>query len=379
MAQTRNMEVYYEGIPLSAYGFYYVPDNKEWHRWQSEFKVSEKIVDSQDGGSRYGVSIQPKDFNIRCYFEDIPEHQLDAGLLLLHNKEAGQIRFGERDITYTVSAYKPADVTKYTSHSGLVSGLVTFYMRAYYPFGLMPSRYWDADEVYENPFIVAHTTILPEIELPPNPLNVRDILELPDLTPMTAQWTHYELNGGNAKADTIIRIAGDVGSGITIYNKTTKQTCRVVGLTETETNDKGPLTLDSRTGEVYLSWLDSDAIKWPGYRYHDRGFIQLAPSMPAFRDIKLEVLFSDIGMYQGNIAPRYPEVRTISYLDNGTRKWATCDGTTLKPLRTDGSDTLTIPDGIIAVTPVVLNELVITPDDTMSIKWFSVDYHHTFQ
>lgn len=59
-------------------------------------------------------------------------------------------------------------------------------------------------------------------------------------------------NPGTERADTLIRLAGDVGSGLEIYNATTDQCCRIIGLRANSLPNGAYLSLDSRKGQVLV-------------------------------------------------------------------------------------------------------------------------------
>jgi len=68
----------FKGMHIKTYDVFYAPERQDWHIWDNSFKVIEKSVDSQDGGQWYGSTIQPKEFELRCYFEEISEFKLAA-------------------------------------------------------------------------------------------------------------------------------------------------------------------------------------------------------------------------------------------------------------------------------------------------------------
>lgn len=88
-------------------------------------------------------------------------------------------------------------------------------------------------------------------------------------------------NCGDERADPVIRIAGDVGTGISIYNNATGQTCTVIGITKALTSNVSKwLEIDSATGKVYLTDGTTPAM---AFLYHDNGFVQLEGAAPIDR------------------------------------------------------------------------------------------------
>ena len=59
------------GVDIADIGLEYAPDNKDTYVYKpGEAEVHEEIFDGHDGGYIYGATKRPKEFILRCYFED---------------------------------------------------------------------------------------------------------------------------------------------------------------------------------------------------------------------------------------------------------------------------------------------------------------------
>lgn len=98
----------------------------------------------------------------------------------------------------------------------------------------------------------------------------------------TASGTSFLMyNPGTENADTLIRLSGSVGTGLTIRNLTTGQQCRIVGLQASSLLNEEKLCLDSRRGSTYIALGSSERL---AFAFHDEGYIRLAPCTPFVRN-----------------------------------------------------------------------------------------------
>jgi len=88
-------------------------------------------------------------------------------------------------------------------------------------------------------------------------------------------------NPGTEAANTIIRLAGDVGDGMLIRNLTTGQRCRVIDLETNSLLEGQVLELDSHRGQTRTELGEHTEMAFP---FHDEGYITLAPCTPFVRD-----------------------------------------------------------------------------------------------
>lgn len=359
----------YCGINISAYGVHYAPERNDWHIWGNDYKVIEKTVDSQDGGQWYGSTIQPKQFALRCYFEEITEYQM-ASVMNLFKKDAnGYLIFDERPwLSYVATVTKPPVLVKYPSVNGSYSGTVVFNLTAYYPYArssvnTLDAAYLNADINAQITRLLATTALLEEAELPAN-------ITISEAAPRTAQFSYYAFNAGDAEAYTTINIAGDVGDGVIIWNTMTNQICKVIGLTDANTTALGGyLTMDSWTGECYMTGYNNTL---SGYCYHDNGYINLAPSAPILRDVAFywngnESMTSEVDLFDASMTGKY-------VLIDG--QWREMFGA-ITPREMWGDMTGGTPGDVVSDF-ITLNRIIVTPVSTMSLTKFEVSYSHTF-
>ena len=103
-----------------------------------------------------------------------------------------------------------------------LNGVVTINMRAYYPFGRSDLTYISDDTQYHGD-LIANSCMLEGVQWETR----KDYAADSAIT----EWKQILLfNPGTEAAHTTIQIAGNLGSGVNIYNKTTDQMCKVVGL-----------------------------------------------------------------------------------------------------------------------------------------------------
>lgn len=357
------------GINIGQYGVHYAPETPSWHIWGSAFETIEKTVDSQHGGQWYGYVIRPKQFALRCYFEEITEYQLAVILGMFAEGKFGELVFDERPwLAYEARVTRPYEINKYPTVNRNYSGTIMLYLTAYYPFATTNIQTLD-DAVTQYPdkegAIKATTGLMAADTL---------ATETPATTaaPYTIARTILRINAGDAIADTIIRIAGNVGNGVTLYNQATKQYCFIHDLTETETTSSNRwLELNSRTGECYIT---DGANRFSGYKYHDRGFIQLAPSAPMKRDVTVSINGTSLTSTEDIFMPDdigktiwVPSASMMSYISD-------VSGPRSASLALPASTAVTAPVNI-----AMLNNIHITPKTDMSLTKFELIHKHTFK
>lgn len=352
----------YRGINISLYNAYWIPNNTEWHIWETPFKTVERANDSQDGSNWQGNTANPKAMELPCCFEHITEAQLTRLLGLFDKDTSGKLVFDERPwIEYFVRPVKMAEVTKYPTGKDLYSGTFTVYLTAHYPFGLCNIDTLEDGAVYTGlqDVLLGSTGLIKASQMP----------EAMDM-PLTEQAVKRAYNAGNRVADTIIRIAGDVGgTGLTLYNRQTKQTARIVGITkEITTNTNRWFEMDSRTGLCYLT---DGSTATNGFQYHERGYIQLAPSAPVARDIEISYSGSNIVAEEG------------IFTDDSVGRSMFVDGqiatitSVLSPF-----EVVTDQSGMTAGSGtsdfVLFNDIVVTGNSGMSLTMLDIISKHTF-
>lgn len=357
----------YRGVNLSDYGILYAPENKDWHIWVDGFRSFEQVIDSQHGGQWYGASVSPKEFELRCYFEDITEYQLSAATTLFSRGAYGNLVFDERPwLIYKARVVKPCAFEKYVSYDGKYSGLVTIYLTAHYPFATTDMvTLEDATQYTTKQSIILGTTgLIPSSQLPANTAPS-------SIIPRANAFTNLYLNAGDAEAHTIIKIAGDVGKGVTIYNQTNGMYCKVIGITAALTTSVSKwVEINSRTGEVFLT---NGTVNDAGWKYHDRSFIDISPSAPIQRDKTITYAAgSTIGMADDFFSDE--SVGKFIRIGSAWRKITSVNSANSAVVD------YTFPGAGSAVTNIVrFNEVSVSPVEGMSLTKFELTSRHTFK
>lgn len=62
----------YRGKNISAFGnVLFAPNESERGEWALPYEVREKELDGRDGEYYYGSRIQAREFDLKCYFEEM--------------------------------------------------------------------------------------------------------------------------------------------------------------------------------------------------------------------------------------------------------------------------------------------------------------------
>lgn len=259
------------GVDIAKFGLEYVPPLSQTYVFgNGSYDVHQESFSAHDGGYFYGTTVQPKDFILRCFFQD--SHIAHGTLAAIDNffrrGKTGRLIFERRQWLWYTATVVDVDTSNLNSYQ---NGFVTITMRAYYPFAR--HDYISVNENNEfDDYIIANSGLL-TIEETPN--NIFDQLNS-DIDIML-------YNGGSEKASVAIAIAGDAGEGVTIKNKTTNQTAKFISFTkDITTNDNKYIVSDALNGKTVLT---DGTNSQRAYLYHDHGFIELAPSFPIERDI----------------------------------------------------------------------------------------------
>lgn len=352
----------FRGTHISTLNMGYAPSPEDIFIWNTVFSAHDDTNDGFDGGHWHSSTAEPKKFSLRCYFEDATEMMITGMKALFARDAYGKLIFDDRIWMYYNARVVSAPSVKIYKTALGYSGEITLELRAYNPTGFMEDTltggYTSLGPGYEN--IAQVSALLPTAAMPQRLFNYT-------ASPKTSQFSVLLLNAGDAPANTIIQLQGNA-SVIDIVNNTTKQTCRVVNMTDaTTTDNSGYLNIDSRAGRTYLSaasFVESAEI------YHDRGFITLAPA--------------------------YTKIATMVNLDGQLINSPTggLSGTEGKYIRVNGvwdkivevvSDTQVATAASRAAQNNVqayittLNEIVISPAPTMTLRRLNFIYQHTFQ
>ena len=355
------------GIDIADIGLEYAPEQKDTYVYApTKANVHEETFEGHDGGYSYGAYKEPKVFTLRCFYE---EKHIARGVMakfynLFRVGKSGMLIFKRRPWCYyyaTVTEIDADDMRNY------MNGLIVITMKAYYPFArgveINGRLFTNLETDLYHDEIMLNTGLLdkPGMELPTSFGS--------NSSPITSQLIVPLYNPGTENAKVSLMIAGQAGDGVTIYNRTTDQTCRYVAF---NTSGGEYIYTDGINGKTIL---DNGSTKTLAFLYHDYGFIELAPSFP----VKRKVILS----YSGTTVTTYNilydnEVHKEWYKD----KYIFLGGRWYKILRCQDPHTLLLTTSAGAgrcITSIVkMNEIVITPTQGSSITKLNFIYKPTF-
>lgn len=272
------------GVDIAKIGLEYAPEIEDTYVYKtSKARIHEETYDGHDGGYYYGSSREPKEFILRCIFE---EEEIDRGLMakvyhLFKEGKTGRLIFSRRPWCYYYATVTDLDTTGITNY---LNGVIKITMKAYYPFAradTMVTAKNDDDyyRIRENTAFFENEAMVPPVEYCKT-------------EPITKPTDIILANPGTELAHVGIEIAGDVGKGVIITNHTTNQTCKFVAMSESE--------FDGNLSFVYLDGMNGkcsavkDGFSSLSFLYHDEGFIQLAPGFPMRRNVLASVSGNEV-------------------------------------------------------------------------------------
>ena len=282
------------GVDISTIGLEYAPELEDTYVYSpAKPRVHEETFDGHNGGYFYGISREPKEFVLRCFFE---ETEIDRGIMakimnLFREGRSGKLVFERRPWCYYRATVTNLDTTGITNY---LNGIVTITMKAYYPYG--QSDVMAVQRTSKDYYrIMANTAFFPDETMIPQ-------IAFCQKRPMTEATEILLANPGNEYAPLGIEIAGDVGDGVVITNHTTNQVCKFVAMSESEFDgEKNFVYLDGASGKCTSVKNTTTKI---AFLYHDLGFITLAPAFPAKRDLRIvtqdDMVYSVSKLYDRN-------------------------------------------------------------------------------
>lgn len=267
----------YKDLDIADLGLNYAPEMEDTYAYRpAQSNIHEESFDGHHGGYFYGATRQPKEFTLRCFFE---EERIDRGIMakiysVFKVGSSGKLVFQRRPWCYyhVVITEVTEDFTNY------LNGLVTIKAKAYYPFARSDVWYStrtdkEYADIMSNTAVVERRTMLLPTEV--------DCSE--DITEPT---TIFLMNPGTEPAAVGIEIAGDAPSGVYITNKTNGEQCKFVGLTKAATTEEGQyLYSDPINGRTVMKGGTETKVC---FLYHDYGFLSLEPAFPAMRDLYVQ-------------------------------------------------------------------------------------------
>lgn len=272
------------GVDISTIGLEYAPELEDTYVYKAaKARIHEETFDGHDGGYFYGTSKEPKEFNLRCIFE---EKQIDKGIIadvmaLFKEGRSGKLIFDRRPWCYYYATVTELNLSEFTNY---LNGIITITMKAYYPYArsemfYAPRTHKDYYRISTNTAFMEHEKMIPPVSFCED-------------EPITETTELLLLNPGNEYASVGIEIAGDTGKGVTITNLTTNQTCGFVAMSEAEFDgEKNYIYLDGLNGKTISV---KDGVKKNAFLYHDEGFIELYPAFPLRRNVNAAALNNEI-------------------------------------------------------------------------------------
>ena len=355
------------GIDIADIGLEYAPENKDTYVYKpAEAEVHEELFDGHHGGYIYGATIRPKEFTLRCYYEDqhIAKGVMAQAYNLFKVGRSGKLVFERRPWCYYYATVTSVDTTDMYNY---MNGLFVVTMKAYYPFARIIG---EGDEMFCNeltdPYhneIMKNTALLddPDMILPTS-------FDYPD------QSVFLLYNPGTECADVGIVLQGTAGDGIKITNLTNGQSCRYM---EFNTGLDYEIYTDGINGKTILRPSNDMVHDEPSlaFLYHDYGFIKLDPAFPILRDLYVTYYGTTVEsvkiLYQEEEEKEWYKDKYI-YLDTGWYKIQKCVD----------EHTLTLYDaaesGHIQTNIVLMNEIKVTASPNSSITKLAFIYKPTF-
>lgn len=280
----------YRGKNIGDFGeIYYAPDASERGEYALPYKVDEQEINGRDGAYYYGNHVEPREFNLRCYYEELTQQTKEDIIRWFGRNTKGRLIFDERNYVYydvIPNARVEFDDYRGMTCNGLrYKGILTIHLKAYCPFGkLMASALVNNVPVlgvnaYVDISILGEATTAADDETLIL-LSYREPSKQYDLTATS----FYIYNPGTEATPLRIRLAGDAENG-TITNVTNGKRCVVKGMTQGNTTNVGKsLYIDADTGRVTLvGTLDTQL----AFEMHDYGYIWLDPCTPFVREIEV--------------------------------------------------------------------------------------------
>ena len=273
------------GVDIADLGLEYVPELEDTYVYRpAVHRIHEETYDGHDGGYYYGTSREPKEFILRCCFE---ESIIDQGIFsrirsVFRIGRSGKLIFKRRPWCYyyaTVTDFDDKEITNY------LNGLIKITMKAYYPFARCDNMYCTSGmDNYEN--IMANSALFDNANFVPR-INFPGSSSQPGTTFNVSSTgrTIVLANPGTERAPLTVIAAGNIGEGVTITNKTTGQEMKLIAINDTTVGSSRQVRVDGISGKTTIE--DSDGSNPSlAFMYHDYGFIELEPGYPSIRNVQ---------------------------------------------------------------------------------------------
>lgn len=260
------------GTDIEDLGLSYAPEIENTYILKPATGIAHyETYDGHSGGYYYTSWYEPKEFTLRCYFE---EKSIETGILRKVDSLFKVGRTGKLIFSRSPWCYYYATVTEPVEHNltNYLNGIVVIHMKAMYPFA--------RSDIYKN----ERTDKYHDIMMNNTAVFERDEMVLTkQFTNITQQKSIFIANQGTERAALGIAVAGNVGDGVIIKNTTTGQSCKIVAITKAETsNVNKEVVLDPISGKTMLVGAGEKKL---AFKYHEYGFLELEPAYPAIRNV----------------------------------------------------------------------------------------------
>ena len=358
------------GIDIEDIGLNYAPENKDTYVFSPGIEnVHEETFEGHNGGYVYGAYKEPKEFILRCYYEEqhITKGVMAKAFSLFRVGKSGLLIFKRRPWCYyyaTVTNINHDEMYNYEN------GLIVITMKAYYPYArgveingrtlcnLLTDPYHD--DVMANTAILDKEEQVPQTSFVDPPVNPQEIILY---------------NPGTERAKVSLVISGQAGDGVTIYNKTTDQLCRYVAF---NTSNNEYVYTDSISGKTVL---DNGTSRSLAFLYHDYGFIDLEPAFPIRRKIFAtyngQTVTTTNILYEDN-EDYCKEWYIGKYIFLGTDWFKIYEVTDKHTLKVNPRNGVTPGEGKCTSSIVLMNEIIVTPTQGAVISRLNFIYKPTF-
>ena len=317
-----------------------------------------EAFDGHSGGYYYGSWTEPKEFTLRCFFE---EKHINKGIMskiynLFKTGRTGKLVFQKRPWCYyiaTVNAVPSLDMTNY------LNGLITIRMTATYPFARSDIIYRNRNERYRDNML-ANTAVFESNEMVPQTF----------FENQTEAFSLLLGNPGTELAPVGIYVYGNSPGGLRITNHTTGQVMCLTEFTdEVTTNIDKRIYIDGLNGKTLLKPMpDTEGSSELALIFHESGFISLEPGYPAHRNMFVSYDHSDI-------------ISNRAYFPTGiTGKYIFLNGNWYKiKEQSDDRHTITLYDTVDAkgsqkTQIMTLNEIDVEPVNQTISTDFSIEF-----
>lgn len=341
-------------------GLHYAPELSDTYVYNpAEESVKIESFEGHDGGYFYGNWKEPKEFTLRCYFED---KRIDKGLMsrvhhMFRIGRTGKLIFHMRPWCYYYATVRSV-------HSDLLNyetGLITISMAATYPYARSDILYRERTDMYRGNMMV-NTAVYERASMVPASTFNSISLTYPSTRSFIIG------NPGTEPAAIGLSVSGNVGKGLIVKNITTDQEIKIVKLTKSiTTNVNKSLYIDSLNGKTYLKGTNTEL----AFMYHEHGFISLEPGFPAYRNIYISYVSGNTLKTEGCFT--YNVVGMYIFAGN---KWH-------KITSQPDENTFVIADSVSSsgeerTMIMKMNEFTVEAVDTVSIDKLSISFKPTY-